>query len=52
MERSDEDTSLLQAQLIDLTAKSEKLSSLSAVKRKRLDDAYTEVCTSCLLSLL
>jgi len=44
MERSDEDTSLLQAQLIDLTTKSDKLSSLSTNKRQRLDDAYAEVC--------
>jgi len=43
MERSDEDTSLLQAQLIDLTTKWDKVSSLSASKRQRLSDAYTEV---------
>jgi len=43
MERSDEDTSLLQAQLIDLTTKWDKVSSLSANKRQRLSDAYTEV---------
>jgi len=44
IERSDEDTSLLQAQLIDLTTKSDKLSSLSTNKRQRLDYAYAEVC--------
>lgn len=43
MERSDEDTSLLQAQLIDLTTKWDKVSSLSANKRQRLNDAYAEV---------
>jgi len=44
MERSDEDTSLLQSQLIDLTTKWDKVSSLSSNKRQRLADAYAEVC--------
>jgi len=43
MERSDEDTSLLQAQLIDLTTKWDKVSSLSVNKRQCLTDAYAEV---------
>jgi len=43
MESSDEDTSLLQAQLIDMTAKWDKVSSLSSNKQQRLTDAYTEV---------
>ena len=55
IERSDEDTTLLQAQLIDLTTKSDKLSSLSTNKRQRLNDAYAEVClavdsSSCFVS--
>jgi len=43
IENSDEDTTLLQAQLIDLTTKCDKVSSLSANKRDRLADAYAEV---------
>jgi len=50
MEQSDEDTSLLQSQLIDLTTKWDKVSLLSNHKRQRLNDAYAEVClASCLL---
>jgi len=43
IERSEEDTSLVQSQLIDLTTKWDKVSSLSTNKRQRLNDAYTEV---------
>jgi len=48
MERSDEDTSLLQSQLIDLTTKWDKVSSLSATKQRQLNEAYIEVCVNCL----
>lgn len=48
MERSDEDTSLLQSQLIDLSTKWDTVSSLSTSKQQRLTDAYSEVCfTAC-----
>jgi len=43
MERSDEDTSLLQSQLVDLTTKWDRVSTLSANKRQRLNNAYNEV---------
>jgi len=43
MQRSDEDTSLLQAQLIDLISNWDKVSALSINKQQRLAEAYAEV---------
>ena len=44
MDTSDEDTSLLQEQLIDLTTKWEKICGLSVDKQQRLADALKQVC--------
>jgi hypothetical protein len=51
MEKSDEDTTHLQAQLIDLTTKWDRVCVLSTDKHQRLDDALVEV-TLCLCYML
>jgi len=43
MEKSDEDTTHLQAQLIDLTTKWDRVCIMSTDKRQRLDEALVEV---------
>jgi len=43
MDTSDEDTTLLQEQLIDLTTKWDKICLLSVDKQQRLTDALTQV---------
>lgn len=43
LDRSEEDTTHLQSQLIDLTTKWEKVENLSAEKEKRLADALDRV---------
>ena len=43
MEKSDEDTTHLQAQLIDLTTKWDRVCILSTDKHQRLDEALVKV---------
>ncbi len=43
MEKSDEQSSHIQAQLIDLTTKWDRVCKLSGSKQERLDKAYKEV---------
>ena len=50
MEKSEEDNSHLQTQLIDLATKWEKVTNLSVNKQQRLDTALEDVC--CLLIIL